>query len=95
MTSSDTVDRYVSFQGIDCNGNARRVLTYVQQYIDQPVQAGAWAEYFTIKLVERRSLGQDDLFFVGSQISQIRALFEVFGDEAALNLLTQLEEECC
>ncbi len=95
MTTSDAINRYVSFKGIDCNGNARQVLAYVQQYIKQPVQAGAWAEYFTIKLVERRSLGQDELFFVGSQISQIRALFEVFGDEAALDLLTQLEEECC
>ncbi|MGF1498309.1 MAG: N(2)-fixation sustaining protein CowN [Elainellaceae cyanobacterium] len=47
------------------------------------------------KLRDRLSLGQDELHFVGSQMNNIRALFEEYEDDQALDLLEQVEEDCC
>lgn len=88
-------NRYVSFQGIDCDGRAADILSAIQQYIDSPPYESPWLEYFRDKLRDRAALGQDDLYFVGSQINNIHALFEEYEDQAALHLLEQVEEECC
>jgi hypothetical protein len=48
-----------------------------------------------MKLEQRIALGQDDLFFVGSQLNDLRSFFEEVKDDAALALLDKVEEECC
>ncbi len=94
MTLQET-DRYITFDGINCSGNARRLLDYLEQSIWQSTEESSWNSYFRSKLADRDALGQDDLFFIGSQINNIRALFEDYGNQDALNLLDQIEEECC
>lgn len=94
MTQQRT-DRYVTFQGIDCDGKAQRILTNIEQYLDAPPHDSPWLDYFRQKLRDRASIGQDELHFVGSQINHIRAFFEEYQNEQALALLEQVEEECC
>lgn len=93
--SQPNPDRYVSFHGIDCDGKAHRLMAQIQQYVDCPPHSSPWVQYFRQKLSDRQALGQDDLYFVGSQINNIRALLEEYGDTAALAVLEQLEEDCC
>lgn len=90
-----TSDRYVSFQGIDCDGKAQRLLGYIKQYIAESPYPSPWIDYFRTKLANQQTLGQDDLYFVGSQINSIYALFEEYNNEKALALLKQVEEDCC
>jgi hypothetical protein len=88
-------DRYVSFDGINCDVNASRLLDMIQQHLGDLGPANPWFQYFDLKLASRKTLGQDELFFVGSQICQIREFLEQVHDHAALELLDQVEEECC
>ena len=93
--SQQEVDRYVSFQGTDCDGKACRVVKHIEQYVENPPHSSPWLEYFQDKLNKRASLGQDALFLVCSQMNNIRSLFEEYKNIEALNLLENIEEDCC
>ncbi|VEP15051.1 hypothetical protein H1P_3020003 [Hyella patelloides LEGE 07179] len=41
------------------------------------------------------AIGQDKLHFICSQMNNVYSLFEDYKDTEALNLLKQIEEECC
>ncbi len=92
MTLGKTTDRYISFDGIDCNGNARRVMELIDRH--QDAQNPFWA-YFAAKRRPRSGPPPDDLFLVHCHLNQIRDLFEQRADQHALALLSALEEECC
>jgi N(2)-fixation sustaining protein CowN len=87
-------DRYVTFKDVDCDGNARRIMAFIEKNIAAGLGNGFWA-YFMKKRQPPSGPVPDDLFLVHSHINQIREFFEDSGDEAALALLTQVEEECC
>ncbi|MEM7594796.1 MAG: N(2)-fixation sustaining protein CowN [Cyanobacteria bacterium P01_A01_bin.83] len=93
--SQQKPDRYVNFQGIDCDGRARRILGNIEQYTDNPPHNSPWSNYFQTKCGERLSIGQDELHFVCSQMNNVYSLFDEYEDTDALNLLEQIEEECC
>ena len=94
-------DRYVTFKGIDGDGNARRVVAMLRRYIDDPDKTNVFWERFKEKLLlaENPDLNSgrhlDELFLVHSYINNIRELFEKYEDEEALALLDQVEEESC
>ncbi len=88
-------DRYVSFDGIDCNGNARLIMAFIERNQNDSGQSDRFWEYFTAKRQAQSGSPPDDLFLVHSHINQIRELFEERADEEALALLMRLEEECC
>jgi hypothetical protein len=88
-------DRYVSFDGIDCNGNARRVMALIERILAESENNSPFWEYFTAKRKSRSGPPPDDLFLVHCHINQIRELFEERADAEALALLSRLEEECC
>lgn len=95
MITADMTDRYLTFKNIDCDAMARQVVNCIQSYLNHSSQPSSWLKYFKIKLVERETMGQDELFFVGSQVNSIRSLFEEFEDVDALDLLDYVEENCC
>lgn len=95
MNSMTTRDRYISFEGLDCDVNASKIVETLHHYIASPGNAQQWADYFKGKLVEKQRLGVDDLFFVGSQLNNIYAFFEEVSDSAGHELLYQVEQECC
>ena len=88
-------DRYVSFEGIDCDGNARRIMEHIERLIAEPGRNNAFWDYFMKKRQGGSGPRPDDLFLIHSNINQIRDLFDSCGDEAATTLLIQVEEECC
>ena len=93
--SNKKSDRYVSFNGIDCSGNASRVIGFIERNLGESERYRRFWEYFTAKRKPRSGPPPDDLFLVHCHINQIRELFEENADGEALALLAQLEEECC
>lgn len=88
-------DRYISFAGIDCAGNARRIMECIDRHVALPGRSNAFWEYFAKKRAGIGGPRCDDLFLIHTNLNQIRELFETWNDDAALELLQQLEEECC
>jgi len=95
MTTTSPRDRYISFDGLECDTNATKLVETIRQYIASATPAQQWADYFTSKLEEKKRLGVDDLFFVGSQLNNLYAFFEELNDEPSRELLYQVEQECC
>ena len=87
-------DRYMSFDGIDCDGNARRVMACIEDLMAAG-QGSAFWDYFMAKRSGGSGLRPDDLFLIHAHLNQVRELFEESGADDALALLEQLEEECC
>ncbi|MBI5890942.1 MAG: N(2)-fixation sustaining protein CowN [Nitrosomonadales bacterium] len=92
---SRETDRYLSFDGIDCNGNARTVMALIERHLSEAGQTGPFWDYFMSKRKPRSGPPPDDLFLVHCHINQIRELFEERAAAEALALLGLLEEECC
>jgi N(2)-fixation sustaining protein CowN len=88
-------DRYVSFKEIDCDGNARALMTMIRRHIDDPARSNAFWEYFKTKAAGGSGPRPDELFLIHSNLNQIRELFETWEDEEALAALDILEVECC
>ncbi|MDP1633153.1 MAG: N(2)-fixation sustaining protein CowN [Gallionellaceae bacterium] len=92
---SKEYDRYVSFSGIDCDGNARRVMEFIERNLAASAQGNPFWEYFMGKRKPPSGPAPDDLFLVHCNINQIREFFEECADAEAIELLLRLEEECC
>lgn len=94
-------DRYVTFNGINGDGNSRRLIALLRRYIDNPATSNPFWEKFKEKLTLASSLPgtpgnrRDELLLVHSYINNIRELFETHDDREALELLQQVEEESC
>lgn len=90
-----TIDRYVSFDGIDCDGKARRLMEVIERRMADSGAEHPFLKYFMAKRQPRSGPAPDELFLIHSNINQIREFFEQCGDQESLALLMQLEEECC
>lgn len=88
-------DRYISFDGIDCDGNARRLMAMLDRQLALPGRSNVFWEYFAKKRAGGSGSRPDDLFLIHSNINQFREFFEHWQDAEALSLLLQIEEECC
>lgn len=88
-------DRYVTFEGIDCDGNARRLMALIDGHLTDPGKGNAFWDYFQKKRAGGSGPKPDDLFLIHSNINQIRDFLEDCADEEGLALLMQIEEECC
>lgn len=93
--STVKTDRYVSFEGIECDACARRLVAHIRDCIEDVGRPSPWQSYFQVKLAEVARRGQDELYFVGSQVNAIRELFAHDEHGEALELLDWIEEECC
>lgn len=91
-------DRYVSFEGIDCDGNAALCIEHITRLAHGPAKGNPFWQQFLQK-VARSQNGDtgvgDALFLVHANINVIRELFEDCEDAAAQALLETLEMECC
>jgi hypothetical protein len=93
--NSTTPDRYLSFEGLECDRNATQIMSAVRHHLEHDATPQQWQNYFAMKFGEQQRMGTDDLFFVGSQMNTLYAFFEELADEAARELLYQVEQECC
>ena len=62
--STSTTDRYISFDGIDCDGNARILMSYIRRHIDTPEKTNKFWEYFKQKAEGGSGPKPDDLFLI-------------------------------
>jgi len=96
-----TTDRYISYQGIDCEGNSKRLMALLLRHIDDPAKSNLFWDRFKEKLAlagqPKAGGGQhpDELFLIHTYINNLFEFFEEVEDEAALALLDQIERECC
>ena len=93
--SQKNVNRYISFEGTDCEEKSSKIISHIKHYAENPPHPCPWSDYFRDKLESSLALGQDELFIVCSQMNNVRSLFEEYEDTEALNLLEQVEEDCC
>ncbi|WP_051356759.1 N(2)-fixation sustaining protein CowN [Azorhizobium doebereinerae] len=90
-------DRYVTFNGIDFEGNMARVLGHLTRYIDDPATGNAFWDRFKARLGAAEGGGnafQDKLLLLHSHVYYMVDLFEAQDDAQALADLKKLEEEC-
>ena len=95
VSSEGKRDRYVTFDGLDCDGNARRLMAMIDARLTQPGASNAFWEYFGKKRRGGSGPTPDDLFLIHAHINQLRDQFDAWEDAAAQELLEQIEEECC
>jgi hypothetical protein len=92
-----TPDRYISFRGIDFEGNMAVVLGHLRRYIDSPAHANALWDRFTQRLAQAETGANvitDKLLLLHSHVYYMVELFEDHDDTEALAALLKLEEEC-
>jgi hypothetical protein len=92
-SSGDAPDRYKSFSGIDCAGNARRVMAYIDHHIIGLQDDKFW-RYFQDRRHLTSAAHADELLLLASFVNPVRDLFESKKDAQGLALLDQLEDEC-
>lgn len=93
----DQPDRYLTFQGIDFEGNMRRVLAHLFRYIEDPAHGNAFWDRFRTRLGAAEAGAAticDKLLLLHSHVYYMVELFEEHDDEVALADLKKLEEEC-
>lgn len=92
----ENADRYLTFRGIDFEGNMARVLAHLWRYVDDPANDNAFWQRFRARLSAAETGGamQDKLLLMHSHVYYMVDLFETHDDEAALADLKKLEEEC-
>jgi N(2)-fixation sustaining protein CowN len=101
MHNGDKPDRYVSFVGIEGDRNSRELMVMVRRHIDEPHKSNRFWELFKEKLDrvgkpdENSGRCLDELFLIHAYINNIRELFELYDDQAALTLLERIETESC
>jgi len=90
-------DRYVSFEGIDFEGNMAAVLTHLRRYIDDPAFVNPFWARFNERLAAAESSERpaaDRLLLMHAHVYYMAELFEDNDDEEAIAALRRLEIEC-
>lgn len=88
-------DRYVSFLGLDCDGQARRLVAMLSPYMDDPAKTNAFWQLFARKLQPVSGPKHDELFLIHAHLNILREQLEQHDDIEALLLLDKIEHECC
>lgn len=97
-TTADTADRYVSFAGIDCEGNTAKLLARVFHHIDDPAKTNAFWEKFRAEVQAAEDIHErkfDGLCLICARVGILYELFEEYDDEEGTALLEKIENECC
>lgn len=98
MTMTTMPPRYLTFKGIDCEGNAERLIERIFMHIDDPNKTNAFWEKFRAEVMASKNLHErkfDGLCLLCARVGIIAELFEEYDDEDGLAMLSQLEDECC
>lgn len=96
------IDRYVTFENIDCYHNAKLVLDAMYELFELESEAkNEFWQRFETKLPQDYTttpvdtLGRDTLYVVCSNVFYIEELFEKYEFEKGINLLYTTEFDCC
>lgn len=96
MTDPETtLDRYISFIGLDCDAKAREMVRRLRLAMAGEGRRDPFWDYFQSKLDGDRGPAHDELYHVHSHLNDLRDLVERWGEEELAVLLEDLETECC
>ncbi|TXR53030.1 N(2)-fixation sustaining protein CowN [Reinekea thalattae] len=95
MTTGTTKDRYVTFCDIECDRNANELIAKLDRLIAEGRGSEQWRHYFRQKREEQLAREHDNLHLIGNQINPLYEFFNEVEDEQAVELLYQIEQECC
>ena len=87
-----TSDRYLSFKGIDFDGQEQRMMERIALHTEGSDDA-FWA-YFYQRRNAKSGMRCDDQLLLSSFVNQVRELLEDQDDALGLEWLDQLESEC-
>jgi hypothetical protein len=87
-------NRYLSFSGIDFDGQTRRVLERIDRHTLEGGRDNKFWHYFRGRRQASQGVRCDDLLLLASFVNQVRELFEACDDQEGLAMLDQIEEEC-
>lgn len=90
-----TLDRYVSFLGLDCDAKAAALIGGLRTAMTAPGRADPFWDYFAAKLDGRRGPRHDALYFVHCHLNDLRDLSDRWGLAHLIELIENLEVECC
>lgn len=88
-------DRYRTFCGLGCDLNADKLIAMLELNISAGNGAKEWQRYFALKRAQQQKSNHDNLHFIGNQTNTLYEYFEQCQDQAAQQLLYQIEQECC
>ncbi|OSM06840.1 N(2)-fixation sustaining protein CowN [Magnetofaba australis] len=88
-------DRYITFTGLDCEERATRFMQRLYEMVEEEGEGSKWRGYFAQKFDGMRKMGQDDLYFIGSQMNALYGFLESREDEGMQKVLWDIEQECC
>lgn len=88
-------DRYVSFIGLDCDGQARRVMARLRPYFEDENHPNPFWKWFAKKLAPESGPRHDELFLIHAHLNILREQLEAEEDTETLALLDKIEQECC
>ena len=95
-------DRYITFNNIDCYENAALVLDAMNELFElKPESKDKFWIMFMQKIpqnyrtVFKKDEGHDTLYLVCGNVFYISDLFENYDFETGIELLDQVELECC
>ena len=92
---SGAPDRYVSFRGIDCDGDAERLVSALRRAMTAAGRDDPFWRYFESKLEGARGPAHDALYHVHCHLNDLRDLLARWGEDALAEHLEVLESECC
>lgn len=95
LHQSKELDRYVSFIGLDCDGKAERFAAALRDGLSDRGDADPFWVYFDEKLRGARGPAQDPLYHIHCHLNDLRDLLVRADLNALIDLLEQLEVECC
>jgi hypothetical protein len=88
-------DRYISFRGIDCDGNAERFVAALRAAMRDGERDDPFWNYFEAKLDGRSGPQHDALYHIHCHLNPLRELLERWDESSLEAMLEQLESECC
>ncbi|GLS92531.1 hypothetical protein GCM10007916_36030 [Psychromonas marina] len=88
-------DRYISFLGIGCDGNADRLIGMLDKHLNAANGEAKWQRYFAQKRQQQVQFKHDNLNFIGHQTNTLYEYFNSCEDQQALSLLYKIEQQCC
>lgn len=88
-------DRYISFCNIACDENSDKLIAMLNKHLDAKHGNPKWQEYFHLKCLEQKNMQRDNLNLIGNQTNPLYEYFTECADQEALDLLYQIEQECC
>lgn len=88
-------DRYISFCDIDCDENSDKLIAMLETHLEAKHGDPKWQTYFHLKFAEQKNMGRDNLNLIGNQTNPLYEYFMECSDQAAVDLLYQIEQECC